>query len=64
LSAQTLFAPSAVMPRLDRGIQYAAASRFNHDCLWKYWIARSSRAMHCLRGAMTLPLWRGAPVST
>jgi hypothetical protein len=25
---------SAVMPRLDRGIQYAAASRFNHRRLW------------------------------
>jgi len=22
------------MPRLDRGIQYAAASRFDHDGLW------------------------------
>ncbi|MGY3359487.1 peptide chain release factor 3 [Bradyrhizobium sp. GM0.4] len=26
--------PSAVMPRLDRGIQYAAASRLNNDRLW------------------------------
>ncbi|QFI73391.1 hypothetical protein F8237_13885 [Bradyrhizobium betae] len=26
-------APTAVMPRLDRGIQYAAAYRFNHNRL-------------------------------
>ncbi len=26
--------PSAVMPRLDRGIQYAAASRFKQRRLW------------------------------
>jgi hypothetical protein len=27
-------ATKAVMPRLDRGIQYAAASRLNHGRLW------------------------------
>jgi|KBSSwiStaDraftv2_1062776.scaffolds.fasta_scaffold157136_2 hypothetical protein len=36
-------ATKAVMPRLDRGIQYAAASRLNHGRL-EYWVARSSRA--------------------
>jgi hypothetical protein len=30
---ENLSAFSAVMPRLDRGIQYAAASRFNHSRL-------------------------------
>jgi hypothetical protein len=29
-----ILASTAVMPRLDRGIQYAEASRFNHYCLW------------------------------
>ena len=35
------------MPRLDRGIRYAAASRFNYSRLGvlDYWIVRSSRAM-------------------
>ena len=33
-----------VMPRLDRGIQYAAALMFSFAAA-EYWIARSSRAM-------------------
>jgi hypothetical protein len=32
------------MPRLDRGIQYAEASRLGFTAAG-YWIARSSRAM-------------------
>jgi hypothetical protein len=48
------------MPRLDRGIQYAAASRFNHDGLWntgssafadddtKCVAALSSRQLRCV----------------
>jgi len=25
-----------------RGIQYAAAPRFHHRCLWNYWVVRRS----------------------
>jgi hypothetical protein len=31
----------ALVARLDRAIQYAAASRFNHCCL-EYWMVRRS----------------------
>ena len=51
---------SAVIARLDRAIQYAAASRFNHRCLWNTGspafagdddgMCVSILAAHCARG--------------